>query len=94
MELSDGLRKHIADEFTSVARLMRSATDTSTQNFFFSGASGTAMRVLNMEFDPNLVLIHDILQQTQQRIDIVFLRILSGQERIIKVPPQLMGSLA
>jgi len=51
-------------------------------------------RITSLEFDPSLVLVHDVLQRTYRNIDTRLTAIGSGQERAIKVPEGLFDRLA
>lgn len=94
MEISDNLRKVMADEFRYVAERIREEKDSARKNYFFSAAYAVVYRVFNLEFDPSLVLVHDVLQRTYRNIDARLTAIGSGQERAIKVPEGLFDRLA
>jgi len=94
MELSDNLRQVVTDELRYVAERIREEKDSARKNYFFSAAYAVVYRGFNLEFDPGLVLVHDVLQRTYRNIDTRLTAIGSGQERAIKVPEGLFDRLA
>ena len=94
MKLSDDARKKIANEFKYVAKSMREEKDIMQKIYFFSATYAMVQRIFNLEFDPYLVLMHNVLQNTYMTINGVLIAITTGQERAIKIPNILFSSLA
>ena len=94
MKLSDNSRKTIADEFKYVADKVRGETDPWRRIYFFSAAYAVVLRIFNLEFDPVLVLVHEVLQNAYKAIDSRLISITSGQEKTVTIPEELFGNLA
>lgn len=94
MALSDNTREIIAQELKYVTRRIREEKDIAQKLYFFSGAYGLIQRIFNLEFDPSLVLIHEVLQRTYMAVNSRVNSIVSGQEKVIKLPEGLFSSLA
>ena len=94
IELSDNLRKAVADEFRYAAERIREEKDLARKNYFFSAAYAVVYRVFNLEFDPSLILVHDVLQRTYRNIDTRLTAIGDSQEKVIRIPEGLFDRLA
>lgn len=94
MELSDNLRRIIAEEFSFISKKIQEETDLSQKIYFFSGSFGMIQRIFNLEYDPELILIHSILRNAHAEINTRVVGIISGQEKVIKLPERLFSSLA
>jgi len=86
MHLSTDFRKLIVDEFRLVAKKVKEEQDNRRKNFFFSAAYGIVFRILNFSFDPELVLIHGVLNMTYSTTDALQKRIERGEESVIQIP--------
>ncbi len=94
MELSNNSRTIIAKEFKYVTKKMREEQDVATKLYFFSGTYALIQRIFNLEYDPSLILIHDVLQSTYTSINGRLESIIRGEEKVIKLPEELFSSLA
>ena len=94
MKLSDNFRKAISDEFKYAADKMEKETNLGRRNYFFSATYAIVLRILNLEFDPALILVHEVLQNTYRAIDARLTTIATGQEKVITIPEELFDSLA
>ncbi len=64
MKTSESYRKIIVDEIDYVESMMNKAQDVGEKLYLFSAIHGTIQRVFNLEYDSDLVFMHNILQQT------------------------------
>ena len=94
MELSDNSRTIIADEFKYVTKKIREEQDIAQKLYFFSGSYALIQRIFNLEYDSSLILVHDVLQSTYMAINGRLNSIISGEEKVIKLPEELFSSLA
>lgn len=94
MTITEEHRKAISDEFKAVSNLMRQEQDVLRKTFYFSGAHAVIQRVLNLEFEPSLILLHTVLQGVYTALNIRLQAIMQGQERIIEIPDVALSRLA
>lgn len=94
MKLSDASKKILIDELGYVADRLKKESDIPNKLFVCSAAPAVVYRVLNIEFDPELVLIHNVVQDTYTRIHSTFGNIVAGKERVIMIPEGLFSFLA
>ena len=69
MNLSEEKKAIIVDEFNKVYGLMKSANNIGEKIFYYSATYAMVSRVFNIEFDPLLILMHSILQNTYNEIN-------------------------
>ena len=94
MNISDSFRKTIVDEFRYAAKKMKEETEAFRKIYFFSATYGIVFRVFNLEFDPTLVFIHNVLQTTYANIDNILHRIARREETVIQIPDRVLENLA
>ncbi len=94
MDISQDSRKTIADEFEYVAKRMKEEQQLPTKLYFFTGSYNILHRIYNLEFDPSLLLIHNVLQSTYEFVSGRLGSIVTGQERVVSIPQGLFDSLA
>lgn len=94
MVLSKKSKQLIADELTYVAKNVREVDGISKKLFYFSASFPMIQRVFNIEFDPELVLIHNTLQHTYNFISSRYQGIIKGEEKVIELPTGLFDILA
>ena len=69
MELSDSLKQYLTSELRNVASKMSSEDPNSgTLAYWYSAAFGAVQRVLNIEYDRELVFIYGVLLHTHSNI--------------------------
>lgn len=68
MELSDQYRKLLVKEIDFVLKSMNENKDALEILYYFSGIHGMIHRVLNIEFHPELVHAHFVLQTTNESL--------------------------
>lgn len=93
MQISDNLRKIIVDEFEYVVGQMRAEKDLSRKLYFFSATYGVIHRILNLEYDPTLNLLHMVLNGTYNAINSRVSALGQGIETGIGLPANLFEKL-
>lgn len=93
LTISENLRRMIIDEFNFAVGKMREKTDPLEKLFYYSAAYGILPRIFNQEFNPQLVHMHMILQLSYNTINRAVHEILSGMERVIKIPENYFEKL-
>jgi hypothetical protein len=93
MNLSKGMQKRFIDEIDFVIGQMRRSSDASTKIYFFSAVHGMAQRIMNMEFNPELAFIHNILNAAFATINGRLAILSQGQERGVGIPDKLFDRL-
>jgi len=66
MQLPKNLHQRLAEEFRFIADKMHEENDPARKLYLFSGMYGEANRLLNWTWDRDLVLLHNVLQNTHQ----------------------------
>jgi hypothetical protein len=94
MQISKEFKKLLVDELKTVAEKVSEETDFKKKNYFFSGAFGTVSRVFNFNFDPELILIHSVLNMAYSVVDVLQKRIERGEEEVIRIPDKFFDKLA
>ena len=93
MNLSRDMRKTFTDEIHYVVKQMRNTDDLLAKLYFFSAVYGAAFRLLNMQFAPELVFAHHVLNNAYNDIHAVVSSVSRGQETFVRVPPRLFNRL-
>lgn len=94
MDLSDESKRVLADEFIIAANLMNDEKDALRKVFYFSGAQGAVGRILNVEYKPELALMHLVLNTTYMALDSRLKSIISGAEHVVEIPPNIFEVLS
>jgi hypothetical protein len=95
MEVSTDHRRYLASEFRSAAAGMdESASNAVLANYFYSAVYGAVARVLNMEYSPEIVLLHLVTQASHALINGTVEKLGAGLERSMIVPTGFFGELA
>ena len=68
IKLSDNYKKEIIKEFKFISEKIKDTGDLGQVIFYLSAAHGIINRILNFEFDPHLLFIHFVLNQSFQSI--------------------------
>jgi len=69
MNISKGMQKKFVDEIRFVAEHMETANTVQEKAYFFSAIHGMAQRIVNFEYDPELVFIHQVGQLVHNTIN-------------------------
>jgi hypothetical protein len=94
MEIDEPFKNMLVEEFRLVASKIRDESDIRRKNFFFSAAYGVVQRIINIDFDPELVVIHNVLNSTFTMLNNLQTSIDSGTEKVIQIPLLLFDDLA
>jgi hypothetical protein len=94
MKISDDFRKLLVDELRIVVKKVNKEEDFKKKNYFFSATFGTVSRIFNFDFNPELVLIHAVLNWTYSVVDNLQRRIERGDEEVIQIPDKFFDKLA
>lgn len=93
MKISEKNKKIVVDEFKYIVKKMKQTDSNREKLYYFSGSYAVVSRVLNLEFDPCLVFIHNVLQTAHGTIVQTLQNIQAGQERVITLPDILFERL-
>jgi len=93
LSLSPNLRQTLLEEFRYVANEMRKTEDPARKLYFFSATYGSVNRIFNIEFDPELVFAHLVLNNAHQTIDTRISSISQRREGAIGIPDGLLEKL-
>lgn len=93
MNISKQYKEIIIEELNNVAIKMRESNDFAEKMYFFSAAYTMMHRIFNLEFNPTLVLIHMVLQTAYSAIRGRVEVLISGQDRVVKIPEGFFDSL-
>lgn len=93
LKISDNSKKLITKEFGFITKRMKESETALEKLYYFSGSYGLISRILNFEFDPSLVLIHQVLQTSHATLNQTVRNITTGQERVIILPEILFEKL-
>lgn len=94
MKLSYDSQKLIVDEFLYIANRLSGETPIADKIYAYSAAYSVVNRVLNIEFQPTLVLMYSVLQTTYTQIHNTSATIATGAEKVITIPKDLFNYLA
>lgn len=93
MKISKTMTGRFIEELRYVAKQMQATENLEEKLYYFSAVFGAAQRIVNFEFDPEMLFIHQVTQlaynQMQQRLVLVK----SGQQTSIEMPDNLFAVL-
>lgn len=84
--LSNENKKIITQEFAKVYNLMSNTNNINEKLFYFSAAHGMVSRVLNIQYDPTLILIHSVLLSTYSNINSFLNNIINPKNTFYRFP--------
>ena len=94
MKISPELKKTLVDELRLVAKKVADEIDVRKKIYFFSAAHAMVYRIFNINFDPELVLIHLALNSTHGIVQNLHTMIERGDEKVIQIPDDFFDKLA
>jgi hypothetical protein len=94
MKINTYMKETLVNELRLVVRKMKEETDIRRKNYFFSATYGAVYRIFNINFDPELVLVHSVLNMTYRTANALLGGIDRGEERIIQIPDNFFDKLA
>lgn len=93
MNLSKEMQRIFTDEIDFVVRRMKESQDPARKLYFLSAVHGMALRIMNIEFDPELAFIHHVLNFAYGTINGRLAAISGGQEKGAGIPEKLFDRL-
>ncbi len=94
MKLSKTMTRMFVEELRYVHKKMTETNDLEEKLYYFSAIYGEAQRIVNIEFDEELVFIHQVTQLVYSQIQQRILMIKNGQLVKIGLPNNLLDSLS
>ncbi len=80
MNLSPEMKKTFTGEMKFVLQNMRNTTIAAQKWYFFSAIPAMAQRILNLEYEPELVFIFQVFQLTYNMVNARLVALSAGQE--------------
>ncbi len=93
MNMSPGMKKMFTDEIRFILKNMRNTNVPKQKWYFFSATHAMALRILNIEYDPELLLIFQVLQTTYNTINGRLAALSTGQEVGVGMPDGLISKI-
>ena len=93
MNISPDMQKSFTDEIRFVIERMKGASDATGKLYFFSAVYAQAQRIINFEYDPELMFIYQVVQLVYNMLNARISAIKIGQEAGISIPDGLFDSL-
>ena len=93
MNISKGMQKKFVDEIRFVAEHMEAASTAQEKAYFFSAMPGMAQRIVNFEYDPELVFIHQVGQLVYNTINAWLPSIATRQDRAGSMSEEIFPEL-
>jgi len=93
MNISSEALKTFVDEIRFVLKNMKNTNAAAQKWYFFSAIHAMAQRILNLEYDPELVFIFQVFQLTYNMINARLTALSVGQETGIKIPDDLFMNI-
>ncbi len=92
MKLSANNKNILVKEIRTAAEYMSKANNAQQKMYFFSAVFGISNRLMNLEFDPELVFIHHVTESTFKNINTNLMMMSQGQS-LPSIPPSLFNKL-
>jgi hypothetical protein len=86
-------KKTITEDFSFAAKMMKESPTVDAKLFYFSSTFGTLSRIINTNFDLQLVLMHTVLTAVHSTI-LTRLAAMKGGEQSISLKEELFDKLA
>jgi len=86
LKISDENKKIIVNEFKKVFELMNSTKSAREKLFYFSATYAMVSRILNIEYDPMLVLIHSVFLSTYSNMNSFLNNVASSRDTFYSLP--------
>jgi len=87
MEISAENRRILVNEIRTVAEYMSGNNDARQKMFFFSAVFGIVNRIMNIECDPELVFVHQVINAAYNTINTNLIMATQGQSTPTIPPP-------
>lgn len=92
MRLPNNLRQRLAEEFQASIESMRANPEPAKKLYFFSVFYGEATRILNLAWDAELALVHNVTQAASAMLSGRVSSIQSG-DRNVELPQEFFPAL-
>jgi len=93
MNISDESRKVIVNEIGFVIKMMDKSQDPSQKLYYFSGVYALIQRIINQDFDKDLVLAHLVLKHTYESFQHRFHAIYRGGDKTIVLNDEQLNGI-
>jgi len=97
MNISKTMQSKLVNEIRFVAEHMETASTAQEKVYFFSAMPGMAQRIVNFEYDPELIFIHQVGQFVYNTINAWIPSVASNQVKVDslaeKIFPELIAVL-
>jgi hypothetical protein len=93
MKIDENYKARIVNEIKLVVKKMREEQDLRRKTYYFSAVHAEIVRVFNLSYDPELVFIHNVLQDTYQNLRARTDALILGRDVVIPVPEALFLEL-
>ena len=93
MNLSSDMQKRFTDEVNFVITNMKKTNNPAEKLYFLSAGYAMAQRIINLEYEPELNFIQQVLQLVYNMVNARLTAISGGQEGGISIPDDLFTSL-
>lgn len=93
MKLTSKNKEALLKEIKFAAKKMAETEDPKGKLYYFSAVYAIMQRIFNLEFDPELVFIHMVLNTTYSVLQDRLATIESGAEKVVKIPENLFDKL-
>ena len=71
MDISDNFKKMLVKEINFVVKKMDESSDGFSKLYYFSGIYALLHRIMNLEFNPDLIVAHLVLNTTYKEFRII-----------------------
>ena len=93
MEIPADLRKKLVSEIRFVIEKIRTEKDLRAKVYYFSGIYGEMLRLLNINFDPQLLFAHNVLNAAYITIRTRADAFVLGRDTVIDFPDAFFDKL-
>ena len=93
MNLSPEMQERFIDEVNFVIKNMKNTDNPTEKLYFFSAGYAMAQRIINLEYEPELNFIQQVLQLVYNMVNARLIAISAGQEGGISIPDKLLTRL-
>ena len=93
MNLSPEMQERFIDEVNFVIKNMKNTDNPTEKLYFFSAGYAMAQRIINLEYEPELAFIQQVLQLVYNMVNARLIAISARQEIGISIPDNLFTSL-
>jgi hypothetical protein len=92
MEIKQEYRKVLVEEFAYAAKMMKENQFAELKLFYFSSTYGALSRIFNLQYDPQLIFMHLVLNNAYGNIN-TRIQAIKGGEGIIQFPEEYFEKL-